>query len=123
MMSELHALERRVGVNLVAARLRQYMKAVELATRSQGDWQLAWALCDLPDHRPRAGALKESLAHPAELAAATSLLREQQALETALGNTRSDREPWWKQRAKKEAAQGDDGQKGPGKGGTKGSGQ
>ena len=42
MMSELHRLDRRGAPALLGAKLRQFMKATELAGRSGGDWQVAW---------------------------------------------------------------------------------
>jgi hypothetical protein len=98
-MSELHRLDRRGERDLLAAKLRQYMKATELAGRSQGDWQIAWTLTGLPDPRPSNGSVKETLCHPAELAAAAAMTKEQLTLETALGRRKgeSQQKPWWKQ--------------------------
>ena len=84
-MSELHRLDRRGERDLVAARLRQFMKATKLATRSNRYWQVARSLSGLPGPRPKAGSMKESLCHPTELAAATAMTREQLTLETAFG--------------------------------------
>ena len=56
----------------------------------------AWSLSGLPDPRPKAGSLKESLCHPAELAAAAAMTKEQLALESAWKKRRQDGQtPGW----------------------------
>ena len=110
MLAALHALHRRGETDALGAKIGQCLKATELAARCGGDWQMAWPLTDLPDPRPKAGSVKESLAHPAELAAAAAFLKEQTALDTVMGRTSGDggrassdggKKAWWADRDKK----------------------
>ena len=110
MLSALHAADRNGEHAQVGANIGQYLKAVEMSARCGGNWELVWVMTDLPDPRPRQGSIRESLAHPAELAAATSFLREQQTLDNAVRG--EGRQPWWEERQQTE-----DGAKGAAKGG------
>ena len=84
MLAALHASHREGNPALLGAKIGHMLKAVEMSARCGGDWQMAWLLTDLPDPRPKQGSIRESLAHPAELAAATAYLREQHTLDNAV---------------------------------------
>jgi len=80
MFSALHALDASGQTDLMGAKLRQCLKAIEQAVAAGGSWKLAWLLTGLPDPNPR-NAPGVGLVHPAEFAAAASFVREMDTLE------------------------------------------
>ena len=93
MLSALHALDRRREHDLLGAKLRQCLKAVEQSVNSGGRWEIGWLFTGLPDPRPTRKP-SQGLAHPAEYAVAISRVRENQTLESAIASTEKA-ESWW----------------------------
>eukprot|EP00971_Amphidinium_carterae_P244453 4853915-Amphidinium_carterae.1 len=85
MMAHLHACVRRGEHAVVAAKICQYLKSIELCTQCGSSWRVAWSLTSLPEIRSMsANQVGMGLGHPVEHSAAISWLKDQQTIEAAL---------------------------------------
>eukprot|EP00971_Amphidinium_carterae_P030467 599423-Amphidinium_carterae.1 len=79
----LHALARQGEWAQLGMRITQCLKATEQSVQHGGSWKVAWLHTGIADTRGNVLG-NTGLAHPAELALAVQVLRDQKVLEDSL---------------------------------------
>eukprot|EP00971_Amphidinium_carterae_P352298 6492534-Amphidinium_carterae.2 len=80
LLCHLHALHRTQQVDLLGARISQYLKALEQTVLHGGSWRVSWALTGVPEPHPT-GALHQGLSSAAELAASVQYMKDAKTIE------------------------------------------